>query len=265
MDPAFVDAIADPTDPRLQELAEQARTGVRESLVEWGMDPDPELVRNLSFTYYHDWTRDDPDAMLLVQDPGEVSDRHQQEAEAIRDLGVDPAPLERVSLNRRFATSWLVQRNSEFTEKFVSICTDHGLISPSEPWDEYVRSGAFFDDFYLADVVKYRTDDHGTRHRTAAYEEYLAEELRRIDPDVLFPCGGVAWSLLRSEFDLSPRDDLPGDPSKITDAHGYLFDATAPVDSAVIPAVHFSGQVYHTLLRDSYFEYLDEGLAAATT
>jgi uracil-DNA glycosylase len=165
-----------------------------------------------------------------------------------------------VSLHRRFAVSWLVQRNADFAEKFIRTCADRGLIAPGISWVEYVESGGFFDDFYLADVVKYRTDSHRPAQRNASYHELLQDELTAISPEIVFVFGGDAWSLVRSQMDPVPLDGIDGDASKVTEAHGYPFRIEEPVETLVIPLVHFSGRVYHSLLRNSYFDYLEDGL-----
>jgi uracil-DNA glycosylase len=110
-------------------------------------------------------------------------------------------------------------------------------------------------------VIKYRTDDHSDRHYRAAYEAFLREELAELDPEVLFVFGGSAWDTVRGQAALQPPADLNADQSNITAVHGYPFTATAPTETTVVPLVHFSGRIYHSLLRDSYFEYLSEGLS----
>jgi uracil-DNA glycosylase len=258
----FFNRIAQPEHPALGDLADQARTGVENTLMDWGLENvSQSVVRNLSFTYYHDWEHDDPNCLLVIQDPGPLYDRHQDEVQAIRDLGTDPDPLELISLHRSFAISWLVQRNADFAEKFVETCDEHGIATPEDDWRDYIEQGRFFDDFYLADVVKYRTDSHNHNQRIASYRGYLRDEIHYVDPELVFVFGGDAWSLLRSQMTLTPQETIDIDPSKVTEAHGHPFRTTTPVETTIIPLVHFSGRVYHSLLRDSYFDYLEEGLA----
>lgn len=109
--------------------------------------------------------------------------------------------------------------------------------------------------------MKYRTDAHAHNQRIASYRGYLRDELQYVDPEVVFVFGGDAWSLLRSQMDITPEVALDIDLSKVTEAHGYPFRITTPVETTVIPLVHFSGRIYHSLLRDSYFDYLADGLA----
>jgi len=265
MNSEFVNRIAEPEHPELQNLADEARNGVREALTDWGWtNPDDVTVRNLSFTYYHDWEHDDPDCMFLIQDPGPVYDRHRQEFEAIRNLDPAADPLELVSLHRRFATSWLIQRNADFAEKFLTACARNGYADVDNDWERYVENGGFFDDFYLTDVIKYRIGDHDTPHHRASYRGYLADELRHVEPELLFVFGGDAWGVVRSAMDPTPLVDIDGDASKVTDAHGYPFRVTSPAETVAVPLVHFSGRIYHSLLRDSYFDYLSEGLQAVS-
>ena len=263
MNAKFFSRIANPEEPELQNLSKIARSSVEEKLSDWGLTEIPEhTIRNLSFTYYHDWEHDDPDNMLLIQDPGPLYDRHRGEVQAFRDLGPDPEPTDLVSLHRRFAISWLVQRNADFAEQFVDVCAQHGIATPRSDWDEYIAGGDFFDDFYLADVVKYRTDSHTHQQRLASYREFLREELQSIDPDVLFVFGGDAWSLVLSEMNPTLRERIDVDRSKVTDVHGFPFQVNFPIKTTVVPLVHFSGRVFHSLLRNSYFDYLDEGLSS---
>lgn len=262
MNAEFFNRIAQPEHPEIRDLVHEADARVEKTLTDWGLENvSSSVVRNLSFTYYHDWEHDDPECVLVIQDPGPLYDRHKDEVQAIRNLGTDPHPSELVSLHRRFAISWLVQRNADFAEKFVEACARHDIATPTEPWRAYIEQGRFFDDFYLADIVKYRTDSHSHNQRLASYRGYLRDELQYVDPELMFVFGGDAWSLLRSQMDITPVDTLDIDSSKVTEAHGYPFNITTPVETTVIPLVHFSGRVYHSLLRDSYFDYLEEGLA----
>lgn len=101
MNAEFYNRIAQPEHPALRDLAKQARSDVEAALTEWGLEEiSPSVVRNLSFTYYHDWEHDDPECLLVIQDSGPLYDRHRNELQAIRNLRTDPDPLELVSLHR---------------------------------------------------------------------------------------------------------------------------------------------------------------------
>lgn len=265
MDESFFQQLTDPQRDSLSALFVEAQEGVEATLAEWGMgDVHPAVVENLAFTYYHDWTSESPSVVFLVQDPGPLYDRHRDEVAAIRELGPDPDPRRLIDLHQRFATSWLVRRNSGFTKQFLYTCGAAGLLSPGEDWEGYVSSGAFFDDVYVADVINYRTSSHGETHRAAAYREFLEAELRYVDPDTMFVFGAAAWEVVRAHLDPTPLGGDVADETKVTQAHGYPFAVDVDgSESVVFPLVHFSGQIYHSLLRNSYFDYLHEGLGLA--
>lgn len=68
--------------------------------------------------------------------------------------------------------------------RFVTTCAENDLIDPDTEWQDYVRSEAFFDDFYMTDIVKYRAERSavGTPAVRASCSEFLRPELAHIAP-----------------------------------------------------------------------------------
>ena len=68
-----------PTEPTLRELQQTAIGSVETVLSDTGFRTREEVSRRLSYTFYYDWETDDPDIVLLVQDPGNLHERHPSE------------------------------------------------------------------------------------------------------------------------------------------------------------------------------------------
>jgi hypothetical protein len=96
-------------------------------------------------------------------------------------------PLEYVRTYRTYALEWLLEKNEHFSSRFLPLLSRYGLLDGGEEWRTYLE-GEFYDDFYLTDLIKYRvrTEDIGDRHRRAGFDEHLREELRAIDPEIVF-------------------------------------------------------------------------------
>lgn len=256
--PGFIERIERPESDALSELRDEAAHDVRESLQGSGFDTTPEIVRKSTYTYYYDWERDDPEYVFLVQNPGTLSRRHE-----MKGIRASRSPIEYVRTYRTYAQEWLLEKNEHFSSRFFPLLTRYGLLEGAEEWRTYLKEG-FYDDFYLTDLIKYRvkTGDIGDRHRRAGFEEHLHEELRLVDPELVFAFSARVWDTLREELDLRPVSDGAVPDATVSNAHGHLYRATGALDTHVLPLSHFSMRVYALLLRDSYFEYLHDALSA---
>ncbi|AOW79813.1 hypothetical protein HTSR_0620 [Halodesulfurarchaeum formicicum] len=249
-----------PSNPELQQLQQQAIDNVEEVLSDVGMAYSEELCRRLSYTYYYDWETDDPDYVLLVQDPGNLQERHLSELRPENPLTGNWTARKQISVYRAYGQSWLTGRNADFSERFFGTLADHGLISLPNGWEDYINSGALYRDFYLGDVVKYRVDGFGSSAERSSYEALLEGELKALDPELIFTFGGNAWSALRRYTYPQPVESTGAEPESIMSIHGVLHHIDNPVNAYVLPLAHMSGQVWWRFPPDEYISQLNKAI-----
>lgn len=259
----FLNRIEHPENPTLRSLLNEARETTRQRLGEWGFNEVAEsTVRKLSYTYYHKPEQEDPRYVFLLQDPGGLQERHTEEIHRLDNIDEQSSGEALVDVFRQFPKSWLLRnRNSDFSERFFTTLAEHDLISLPATWREYLRDEKFYEDFYMTDVVKYRVDGFNKTEEDASVNEFLREELREIDPELIFAFGGDAWNVLRTHFHATPVGSVSADTSKITETHGKLFESNRELDSKILPLSHMSGQVWWRFPPDEYIERMEEGLA----
>lgn len=276
--PQHLDQIEHPSHPALQNLLATARDNVVDQLRTDGATVrddgtvayrdavlgDAELTK-FCYTFYYDWeAADDPQYMFLVQNPGElVSARHldDEAAELVAAVTSDTPYRDQVRVNRGYLKDWLWRRNRRFAGNFFPRLDAHNLID-IDGVEPYLDDG-FYNDFVLTDLVKYRV---ATKHidadpggnAEASFDAFLQPELDALDPDLVFCFGSRCWKVLYRNLDVTP---VKAPETRLTDtvtnAHGYLFRTD---DTYIIPLTHFSGR--NSFLRDSYYDYLDDGLAS---
>lgn len=244
-----------PQSKGLAQLHEMALSDVRDKFEDKGMTVDADTLEKSTYTYYHDWESESPSFGFFLQNPGTLKPRHEG-----RDLLAASNPLDYVEVYQRYAAEWFVDKNEHFSGRFFPLLGDLGLIDIDD-WKTYVQ-GKFFEDFYMTDLVKYRvtTGDIKAKHRTESYEEQLKHELEALDLELVFAFSSRLWKTLHEEVDLEGLTDGAPDSDSVSSCHGHLYRAGEPLDSFVIPLSHYSGQIFGHYLRDSYFEYLEEGL-----
>lgn len=263
MDNSFLRRIEDPDRLQLQKQQDAAKAAVKERLAAYDMQDVPEsALRKLTYTYYHDWQTDDPQFMFLLEDPGIPGEHVLLEIEEYASLGADYTPRQAIQVDRRFGARWLATKSyTDFTSAFLRTCADNNLIELEDPWWRYLLSGAFFDDFYMADVIKYRGINAASGDINASFYAFLSDELEYVDPDLVFAFGKRAWTTLKDQFDITPLDDGPVSNS-IHDVHGYIYEATGLVDTDILPVGHMSGNFRGAQIsKVTYQEGLAQGLS----
>lgn len=265
MDAEFLERIENPRSRILKELFESAVENVREQLKEYGATGiDEWALRKIAYTYYYDWETDDPDYVFLLEDPGNLNQRHTREVRRIEALRDDYDPRSLVDIYRGFATAWFTEtRNSDFIRRFLSTCSDNGLIEFGDYWGDYVKSQQFFDDFYMTDIVKYRAPGSavGSPEVQFSFSEQLRGELETINPDLIFTFGNRAWNPIKTELATEPVESLSIDESKITDLHGHLHRTGRVLDTYVLPLGHMSTQFYGAqIAKQEYMDRMERGI-----
>lgn len=239
MNEEFLRRIENPQKLPLQRLQEEARDAVRDRLAQYDMTDVPNwVIRKLTYTYYHDWETDDPDYVFLLEDPGIPGEHVIMETNEYVGLGENYDIYDAIQVDRRFGARWLAgSRYTDFTSEFIELCTEHGLIEPVEPWWQYLLSGRFFDDFYMADVIKYRGANARAGDVKTAFSSHLLHELEYVDPDLVFAFGKRAWETLLEQCSAEPINQTP-DGSGVTDVHGILHSTSRLLDTEIIPVGH---------------------------
>lgn len=251
----FFQDIEEPESPVLSQLYDQALSEGREKFDKKDIEVDEEALRKSTYTYYHNWETESPNLGFFLQNPGTLKARHEG-----KDLLNASDPLDYIAVYQRYAAEWFVLKNKHFAGRFFPILDELDLIQVQD-WKTYVKD-AFFDDFYMTDLVKYRvtTGDIEDQHRKESYEEQLKHELEAIDIDLAFAFSSRLWKTLHEEVPLEPRSAGAPESSSVSECHGHLYQAGKPLNCEVIPLSHYSRQIYGHYLRDSYFDYLQEGL-----
>ena len=164
-----------------------------------------------------------------------------------------------IAANRQFLISWLKTKNGSFLEKFVKILRKYKLL-------EYVIGdpnfdGSFLKDFLFTDIVKCKsyTKSVSPENVGTCHGKYLKKELEQFGKDkLIFVFSSRAWESIYDHYIYMPtQENIDKKLNKVTHVHGQLFKSEI-LNSYFIPLVHFSQ--LNNLLRNSYFEYLEEGL-----
>jgi hypothetical protein len=132
----------------------------------------------------------------------------------------------------------------------------NGLIKYDD-LDAYLK-GQFFSDFLFMDLVKCRadTDEIKDVHIDTCTQNYLYNELAMYGKNkLIFAFSSRTWEQICSEFiqELKPQE------RKVSNVHGRLYRSDT-LPAYFIPLAHFSQRQYNNYLRNSYFDYLEEGI-----
>ncbi len=114
----------------------------------------------------------------------------------------------------------------------------------------------------MTDLIKYRvkTKNIDDKHCKAGFKNHLKKELEYIDPKLIFVFSSNTWDTIKEKIDIEPIDDKV-DVDNVASNHGYLFRTNhTSIDTYIIPLTHFSMVSYSNTLRNSYFDYLKEGI-----
>ena len=203
--------------------------------------------------------------MLILQNPLWNPKRYKEEkekAEQARDLE------QRVRVHQGYMLRWFLSRNERFIIRFLDLCKKYRLIEYGNP-RTYIEDRRFFEDFYVTDLIKYwcKTQEIKDEHLRHAID-HLATEVDAVKPNLAFVFGTRVWETFQDRFHPEPCQELTGiDPergdNRVSNVHSYLFSSVSKSIGHkffVIPLAHMSERARYMLLRDSYFEYLEDGL-----
>lgn len=281
-------------DIDLKQLAEEEDIAVAsEEEIKQDIDKMGDIKTQLAYTHRHKTTNDGFDYMFVFNDPGKFgSERHLKELYNHMNFGSSDGmefdDTEKIKFDRHIAEEWLSETVDEFKYGFLKCCKDN-IIKDSIHENIEKNICELFNHFYYTNAIKYRInhinfgelDITKTRVRNACFEEILIEEIKSIDPKLVFTFGSLPWDSVRINSEnyepaienskiewKAPKEHLVnnicGGDSKyneqnVTDSHGRLFklemeDLEKPL--FVIPMTHPGRRSFNSSLRDSYFRYL---------
>jgi len=159
---------------------------------------------------------------------------------------------------------WL-KVNRRFAEGFFKALSENKLIHYGN-LEEYLEK-QFLSDFLVTDLVKCRAETKTLKeeHIKTCAKFYLSKEIQSYGRGkLIFAISSRTWEFLRTKFNakqVRPRfvGEAHDDDQTVAKAHGKLFRSEA-LNSYFIPLAHFSQRQFNNYLRDSYFEYLKDGL-----
>lgn len=194
---------------------------------------------------------------MMMQNPGgdpRKKIRNKEEENFINKINIETEDLK----------TWLLNRtNNSFFSSFFKMLKPE--LIRFQNFDDYVTSGNIFADVYFFDAVKCRckTKKLKDKHFNTCMKNYFNREMKLLENlEVLFIFSTRTWEAFKRMY--SPKfldNDVSLRGLKVTHCHGYLFSAKInKKEIYVIPLVHMSPVSYNKTLRNSYFDYLKEGL-----
>lgn len=265
IDSSFLERIDNPESRKLRELLEEAIESSEKKLTEENVDYSENDIKKFASTFYYDWERDSkPEYIFLIQNPGTLQ-KARHFGEEVDKLRKSSTPIERVRINREYFKRWLLEKNKNFSEKFLDTLEENNLISPELEWEEYIGEGDFFRDFYATDLVKYRVKTGKIKPKKgenaeSAFDNHLKEEILALRPKLVFVFGSRSWRIIKRKMKpVSVEEEIEENEDAVTKIHGHLFESKEILETYLIPLAHFSQRNH--FLRNSYFEYLKEGVS----
>ncbi|MEW6623783.1 MAG: uracil-DNA glycosylase family protein [Bacillota bacterium] len=205
-------------------------------------------------TFYYN--NPSPEIGILMQNPAFPSKKEKSELQNAITFE------EQIQVQVKYLREW-VSNSGHFFKPFFILLKQKGLISYDE-LANYRYSGGYLSDFYFFDAVKCRsvTKDITLEHFTncSRFVERELDQLSKIK--IIFSFSSRTWEHFKEKF--NPRlvkKDVQLNNMKVTSAHGHHFSILYKNRIIyVIPLVHMSERIFNNLLRNSYFDYLEEGL-----
>ena len=162
-----------------------------------------------------------------------------------------------IDIHKEHLFVWL-KKNKSFLNKFIKKLNEYKLINYSEKDVNFKTR--LLEDFLFTDVVKCRsrTENLNDHHIKTCGTTYLKNELEKFGKNkLIFVFSSRSWEFIHENY----LNDEPSykDNNKISQEHGKLFFSKT-MNSCFIPLAHFSQREFNNYLRNSYFDYLEEGL-----
>ncbi|MBW3110286.1 uracil-DNA glycosylase family protein [Bacillus sp. MCCB 382] len=215
-----------------------------------------------------------PQIAVVLQNPGTPpEDIKEAENKSLRGMN----NAEKAAYHSGELKKWIVSTsngNQQFFLRFFSLLYKNNLIRSQiqnvQDLKMYVDSGQVFKDVYFTDGLKCRgeTKDFSHKHFKYCMGKYLKREILALENlKLLFVFSTRSWEAFNSVYDLKQIQVSKVESKKVAQVHGYVFRTEIGVEEKnenrkvhVIPLVHMSQVSRNNTLRDSYFDYLEEGM-----
>ena len=214
------------------------------------------LCSNIAFERTFYYNNLSPEIGILMQNPAFPSKKEKSELQKAITYE------EQIQVHVKYLRKWIVN-SGHFFIPFFSLLKQKGLVSYDE-LENYIHSGKYLSDFYFFDAVKCRsaTKDIKAEHfnNCSRFVERELELLSNIE--IIFSFSSRTWEHFKEKFNPKlVKKDFHLNNTKVSSAHGHLFSILYKNRIIyVIPLVHMSEKIFNNLLRNSYFDYLEEGL-----
>jgi uracil-DNA glycosylase len=195
---------------------------------------------------------ENPKIALIMQNPGSEGNLEKKDMEGKENT-------EKVLIWRNYLKKW-IKRNSNFFEPLFQRLSEYKLINYKN--FESFLANQIFNEIYFTDAIKCRvkTEELRSEHFDNC-SEFLLKELKAANQfNLIFAFGSRTWDWF---LKYAPQliNDVKIEKKKITNVHGYLFKIHIDDrDYFIIPLLHMSSRIVNNLLRNSYFDYLEDGL-----
>ena len=187
--------------------------------------------------------------MIIIQNPGSGKKKSQERNE----LNATSTDEEFIRVCRKYLQLWINEKiNKEFWNNFIN------KLKKIEP---ELTTENILDYFSITDIIKRRTKNRQDKLKVEGFERsILEEEIKSIAPQLIFVFGSRAWNSIRDIFkeNIIPKSNC-NIKKPVNKAHGHLFQLKT-LNIYIIPALHFSNKVRMNCPRESYSDYLEEGI-----
>lgn len=241
-----IDAIRNCSSCSIRDLVAQSRS-------------DLILTANHTFTFYYETTHVDKAKFLFImQNPAIPPDW--PKSNDFKILPTFVTDQEFIRYNRNSLFDWLNGKNKPFLEPFLQRLKANKLISYDSSDSELRKR--LLEDFLFTDLVKCRAKTSQINaDKDKCYTTYLKSEIEEFGRSkLIFIISSRSWHTIFTSMILKQvSKGVSTDKTNLANVHGKLFRCDE-LDSYIIPLVHFSQTQFYNYLRNSYFDYLNEGL-----
>jgi hypothetical protein len=210
----------------------------------------------LNFTYYFsDEHAKSAKFMIVLQNPGEINRKKNREVYSkLLKVSEDESFIK---IQREELLKYM-HDNQHFFPRFIALLKKSNLISYSYKKDDPGFDYIFLKDFIVSDAVKCRatTENIKESYIIECTNKYLFKEIELYGQNkLIFVFSTRAWRAVYCKF-FNPENNN----DKVAKVHGRLFYHPG-LKSYFIPLAHFSKNSFNHMLRNSYLDYLEEGLS----